>query len=34
MGRNSGSSSTMSRGSGKGPTTSSTTGVLRKPPLD
>ena len=34
MGRNSSSSSTMNRGSGKGRTTSSTTGGLRKPPLD
>ena len=34
MGRNSNSSSMMNRGSGRGRTTSSTTGVLRKPPLD
>ena len=34
MVRSSGSSSMMNRGSGKSPTTSSTTGVLRKPPLD
>jgi hypothetical protein len=31
MGRNSNSSYMMSRGSGKGPTTSSTTGGSRKP---
>ena len=34
MVRSSGSSSMMNRGSGKGPTTSKTTGGLRKPPLD
>ena len=34
MGRSSGSSSTMRVGNGNAPTTSSTTGVLRKPPLD
>ena len=34
MGRNSNSSSTMNPGNGKGPTTSSTTGELRKPPFD
>jgi len=34
MGRSLNSSSTMNPGNGKNPTTSSTTGVLRKPPLD
>ena len=34
MGRNSNSSSTMNPVNGRGRTTSSTTGVLRKPPLD
>ena len=34
MGKNLNSSSMMNRGNGKGRTTSSTTGVLRKPPLD